>query len=90
MDRLGPGKKPTREPTIGSLDVAQGPTSFRCLLKRWVFTRSNATRWDSGRRHDTNRIALRIRRLQVRILPNAPNRDNIIPGQTVIRGRAQK
>ncbi len=85
MDQLEPGKKPTREPTIGSLGVAQRPTSFRGPLKRWVSTRLNATRWDSRRHYGTTKIALRIRRLQVRILPSAPICDSVSPGQGVNR-----
>src|SRR5664279_2852193 len=90
VDRLGPGKKPTREPTIASCRVAWCPNSFRGITSAWVSTRLNATRWDSRRRYGTTRIALRIRRLQVRILPSAPDRDDVLPGQRVNRGRAQK
>src|SRR5664280_1944693 len=68
-----PTREPTREPTIGSLRVAQRPTSFRGFPKLWVSTRGNATRWDSQGCYDTNKIALRIRRLQVRIVPSAPS-----------------
>ena len=72
MDRLGPGKKPTREPTIASCRVARCPNSFRSLTSACVSTRINATNWDFRRRCGTTKIALRIRRLQVRILPSAP------------------
>jgi hypothetical protein len=74
VDRLGPGKKPTREPTIASCRVARCPNSFRGITSACVSNRENATRWDPQRRYGTTKIALRIRRLQVRILPSAPDK----------------
>jgi hypothetical protein len=66
-------KKPTREPTIASCRVAWCLISFRGPQQICGSNRLNATRWDSRRRHGTTEIALRIRRLQVRFLPSAPN-----------------
>jgi hypothetical protein len=71
VDRLGPGKKPTREPTIASCHVARCLISFRGPQQICVFTRINATNWDPRRRCGTTKLRLRIRRLQVRILPSA-------------------
>jgi hypothetical protein len=67
-------KKPTREPTIASCRVAWCLISFRGPQQICGSNRLNATRWDSRRRHGTTEIALRIRRLQVRFLPSAPNK----------------
>jgi hypothetical protein len=49
-------KKPTREPTIGSLRVAQRPTSFRGFPKLWVSARGNDEMGFSGMlRHKQDR-----------------------------------